>query len=277
MKTRVLTGIAILLPAAYLIGWSPQWLFMAVLIILVERGLHEYFFIARQAGLAVFPAVGYIAGAIICLLQWPGLRGFGALEVVGVLAAILTVPVVAVWITRDLRQYLTAASITLMGIFYVALTFSCLFPLRFSSVGSRFADGRQIAFFLFAVICVGDIFAYLTGRALGRRRIFPRVSPKKTFEGAAGGFVASIAAGFAYAQGFWQTTDWKTVILLAGSVALAGQLGDLVESALKRGANLKDSGSLLPGHGGLLDRIDSLLFGAPVLWLALTAGILIRK
>ena len=266
-----------MLPAAYLIGWSPRWLFMAVLIILVERGLHEYFFISSQAGLTVLPAAGYVVGALICLLQWLGLGDFGVLEVAGLAAVILAIPALAVWVVQDLKHYLAATSTTLLGVFYVAFAFSCLFPLRFSKLGSRFADGRQIVFFLLAVICVGDIFAYLTGRLAGRTLMFPRVSPKKTVEGAIGGFVASVAAGWGYSRGFWQAADWPTVILLASCVALAGQVGDLVESALKRGANLKDSGSLLPGHGGLLDRIDSLLLGAPVLWLALILGILIHR
>jgi phosphatidate cytidylyltransferase len=276
-KTRILTGIVILLPAAYLIGWSPRWLFMAALIALVERALYEYFFITRQAGLAILPAAGYVTAALICFLQWFAIRGFGMLESAGIMAALLVIPALAVWIAHDLKRYLEAVATTLLGILYIAFTFSCLFPLRFSKLGSSFADGRQILFFLFAVICAGDIFAYAAGRLFGRRPMAPRVSPKKTIEGAVGGFVASVGAGWAYARGFWQAADWKTVILLASCIAVAGQVGDLVESALKRGANLKDSGSLLPGHGGLLDRIDSLLFGAPVLWLALVIGVLSRK
>jgi len=88
-------------------------------------------------------------------------------------------------------------------------------------------------------------------------------------EGSVAGLGASLLLAWVFAHWFWQTADPKTIVLLGGIVAIAGQVGDLVESALKRGANLKDSGTLLPGHGGLLDRIDSLLFGAPALWLAL--------
>lgn len=88
-------------------------------------------------------------------------------------------------------------------------------------------------------------------------------------EGAVGGFAGSLLAAWGFARWFWQTADVKTVMLLAALVAVAGQVGDLVESALKRGAAMKDSGGILPGHGGLLDRVDSLIFGAPALWLAL--------
>lgn len=269
MKIRVLTGIAICIPAIYLIGWSPRWLFLAVLIVLVERGLFEYFAIARQAGLHVFPRSGYVAGFVVCAVQWAGLRRPGAFELIALLAIFLVLSAAALWLAPELRSYPSGVTATFFGIFYVAFCFSCLFSLRFSSLGAGLANGRQIVFFLFAVICVGDIFAYFTGRAFGRHLMFSRVSPKKTIEGAAGGLAASIALGWAWAQWFWETKGWEPVILLALCVAVAGQVGDLVESALKRGANLKDSGAILPGHGGLLDRVDSLLFGAPLLWLAL--------
>ncbi|MGH9470641.1 MAG: phosphatidate cytidylyltransferase [Terriglobia bacterium] len=269
MKTRVLTGIAICIPAIYLIGWSPRWLFLAVLIALVERGLYEYFLIARYSGLKVFPRIGYAAGFLICLAQWADLRHPGALELTALTIFLLIVSAAALWLTSELTLYAAGVAATFFGIFYVAFCFSCLFPLRFSSLGAGLANGRQIVFFLFAVICAGDIFAYFTGRALGRRLMFSRVSPKKTIEGAAGGLAASVVLGWAWAQWFWETKRWETVILIALCVAIAGQAGDLVESALKRGANLKDSGAILPGHGGLLDRVDSLLFGVPVLWLAL--------
>lgn len=269
MKTRVLTGIAILVPSVYLLGWSPKWLFLAVLIALVERGLYEYFFIAQQNSFPVFPAAGYAGGAAVCAAQWVDLRYGGRLEFAVLIGVLLLVSAGTLWKIRELKQYLGCVCVTLFGIYYVAFTFSCLFPLRFSGLGVGLANGRQIVFFLFAVICIGDIFAYFTGRALGRRLLFPRVSPKKTVEGALGGLGASVALGWAWAHWFWQTDTWELAIVLAVCVAVAGQVGDFVESAMKRGARIKDSGAILPGHGGLLDRVDSLLFGAPVLWLAL--------
>lgn len=269
MKTRVLTGVAILAPAIYLLGWSPKWLFMGVMIILAERCLYEYFVISRQSGVKTLSLVGYVGGGVICILQWPALRYSQGLEFVALITLLILVPSIALWKTPDLKQYLGSAAATLLGLFYVAFSFSCLFPLRFDGLGVGLANGRQIIFFLFAVICAGDIFAYFTGRLLGRHLMFPRVSPKKTMEGAAGGLAASLILGWVYAHWFWRTSDTKVILLLALCVAIAGQVGDLVESALKRGASMKDSGALLPGHGGLLDRVDSLIFGAPVLWLAL--------
>ncbi|MGH9344737.1 MAG: phosphatidate cytidylyltransferase [Terriglobia bacterium] len=269
MKTRVLTGVAILIPSIYLIGWSPKWLYLGVLIVLVERCLHEYLSIAQQAGVRVLPVLGYAGGGAVCVIQWPALRYSQELEYAALILILAAIPCVALWKVTNLKEYLGTVSVTAFGVVYVAFAFSCLFPLRFPPLGWGLANGRHLVFFLFAVVVAGDIFAYLTGRLLGRRLLFQRVSPKKTIEGSMGGLIASLIIGWVYARYFWQTTDWKIVLPLALVVAIAGQTGDLVESALKRGAGLKDSGALLPGHGGLLDRVDSLLLGAPALWLVL--------
>jgi phosphatidate cytidylyltransferase len=176
----------------------------------------------------------------------------------------------------ELTQYLGAVSTTIFGILYVAFTLSWLIPLRFSHHDPAWATGREMVSFLFLVIWTDDIFAYFVGRSIGRTPLFPRVSPQKTVEGSVAGFIGSLLVAWIFARWMWQTADLKTVILLAAFVAIAGQLGDLVESAFKRGASLKDSGALLPGHGGMLDRIDSLLFGTPVLWLAFALAKLSR-
>jgi phosphatidate cytidylyltransferase len=142
--------------------------------------------------------------------------------------------------------------------------------------------------YLLLVVWAGDIFAYFVGRSLGRHLMAPRISPKKTWEGAAASLAASLLVGnllfnhalqissFFLRLGLIQRRDglfglekpeaWP-VILLTIALNIAAQLGDLVESLIKRGAGVKDSGTILPGHGGMLDRIDALLFAAPVLWI----------
>jgi phosphatidate cytidylyltransferase len=263
MIIRIITALVLFPPVIYLIGWAPEWLFLLALVATVELGLYEYFQISRQAGLQGVPALGYAAGALICLAQVVELRRPGALVIV-VLLLLLLAALALLW-ASDLKEYLGGLAATVLGVLYVALALSCVVPLRFSNS----ASGRGPIFLLFLAIWAGDIVAYLVGRSVGRRPLWPRISPKKTVEGAIAGFAGSLLAAWVYAHYFWQTADSKTVILLASLVAVAGQVGDLVESAMKRGANLKDSGTILPGHGGLLDRIDSLLFGAPALWLAL--------
>lgn len=265
MTSRIITALVLFPPVIYLIGWSPEWLFLLALVAAVERGLYEYFHIAQQAGFKGIPAVGYVAGALICLAQAAELRKPGALgSAVLILLLLLTLSLALRWAT-DLREYLGAVASTVFGVLYVAFALSWVVPLRFSNPDT----GRGPIFLLFLVIWAGDTCAYLVGRSVGRHLLWPRISPKKTVEGAIGGFAASLLVAWVYAHYFWQTADMKTVILLAALVAVAGQVGDLAESAMKRGANLKDSGSILPGHGGLLDRIDGLLFAAPTLWLTL--------
>jgi phosphatidate cytidylyltransferase len=181
----------------------------------------------------------------------------------------------------DLKDYLAATSATLFGILYIGLSLSCLVPIRFATqsfggdvmVGMghvpALSAGSLLLLLLFLAIWAGDICAYLVGRPLGRTPFFARISPRKTWEGALAGLAGSLLAAGAFAHWLWKTADFKTVMLLAAWIAVVGQIGDLVESAIKRGANQKDSGTLLPGHGGFLDRIDSLIFAAPALWLAL--------
>jgi phosphatidate cytidylyltransferase len=287
MRLRVLTALVLIPPVLYLILWSPQWLFIAAVLIVVLRTEFEYFELSRAAGLSGFRWLGYAGCTALCLAQAVDLRGSPP-SATGVMILTLTVLVIpfvlmtALALTRELHEYARDACSTLFGIFYIGLLLSWLVPLRFPSpmlaeAAASAIPPRQILLFLFLVNWAGDIFAYLVGRGLGRILLFPHISPKKTLEGSLGGLAGSLLVAWGLTL-WWKTSDWEAPLLLAGLVAIAGQMGDLVESALKRNADLKDSASLLPGHGGLLDRVDSLIFGAPVLWAALTIkGLLVRS
>jgi phosphatidate cytidylyltransferase len=124
--------------------------------------------------------------------------------------------------------------------------------------------GRQLVLFTLCLIWAGDILAYFVGRSLGRIPMAPALSPKKTWEGALGNFAASLIIAVAFAR--WMDMDTLIFLIIAGAANVAGQMGDLIESAYKRGAAVKDSSTLLPGHGGMLDRVDSLILAAPVVW-----------
>jgi phosphatidate cytidylyltransferase len=175
-----------------------------------------------------------------------------------------------------------AAAASTFAFAYVALPMAMLVQLRQQWAGAFWI------LYLLLVVWAGDIFAYFVGRSLGRHLMAPRISPKKTWEGAAASLVASLGVGillfnsslqissFLLRVGLIQRRDglfglekpeiWP-IVLLTVALNVAAQLGDLVESLIKRGAGAKDSGTILPGHGGMLDRIDALLFAAPVLWL----------
>jgi phosphatidate cytidylyltransferase len=278
MKLRILTALLLIPPVIYLIGWSPKWLLLAAVIVSVELCLYEFFKICQHAGFKPLSVLAYLASAALCALRAVDTSKPEMYSFLLLVAFVLITLTIALVMTRDLKTYLGATSTTIFGVAYIGLTLSCLLPLRFSRLGAGSlglggaADnpgGRKLVLLLFLVIWADDTFAYLVGRTFGRKILFPSISPKKTLEGSVAGFVGSLLVAWGFARLFWQTASLKTVILLAGLVALSGQIGDLAESAMKRGANLKDSGTVLPGHGGLLDRMDSLLFGAPVLWVTL--------
>ncbi len=181
----------------------------------------------------------------------------------------------------ELSTAYPAAAAAVFAFTYIALPLGMLVQLRQQWAGAFYL------LYLLLIVWAGDTFAYFVGKAIGRHLMSPRISPKKTWEGAAASVVASVIVGwllFAHAQqislaflhvGLIQRADglygaeipaMSTVVALTILLNVAAQLGDLVESLIKRGAGVKDSGAILPGHGGMLDRVDALLFAAPVLW-----------
>ena len=191
-----------------------------------------------------------------------------------------------IFLTRAMRNEplstgYSAAAASVFAFTYIALPIGMLVQLRQQWAGAFYL------LYLLLVVWAGDIFAYFVGKSIGRHLMAPRISPKKTWEGAAASVIASVAVGwllFKYAlpissallrAGLIQRRDglfgleqpsMGPIIVLTIVLNIAAQLGDLVESLIKRGAGVKDSGAILPGHGGMLDRIDALLFAAPVLW-----------
>lgn len=197
-------------------------------------------------------------------------------------AAIATFVFLTIVMRREsLATGYPAAAASAFGFTYIALPLAMLVQLR-----QQWA-GAFLILYLLLVVWAGDIFAYFVGRSIGRHLMAPRISPKKTWEGAAASMIASLVIGGAI---FYYSASVSTALLRWGLIArrdgmfglerppllsllaltavlnIAAQLGDLVESLIKRGAGVKDSGGILPGHGGMLDRIDALLFAAPVLW-----------
>ncbi len=152
----------------------------------------------------------------------------------------------------------------MIGLFYIGG--GCIFLTMIPYTNDDFV--KFLIMGIFILIWINDTFAYLVGRAFGKRKLFPRVSPKKTWEGAIGGLVFALTAAYFMAkyEPIVNQVQWVT---LAAIIVIAGSLGDLVESKLKRDAGVKDSGAIMPGHGGMLDRLDSLIFAAPFAYLTL--------
>lgn len=250
---RVLTAL-VLAPLAIFLIFSPFfWLlqvmvaFFALACALEFRNLIGHFRFEKPAFAAL--------GIGLCLLLLPLPYAFPVL-LIGTLI-LLSLMLRA----EDMRQTLPSAGAGLLGVLYV-----------FGSWKSALLLARINPHWLMlalAINWVGDTAAFVVGRLIGRHKLAPVISPGKSWEGAAGSLVISVAAAVAYVQWFSPESSIGFAILIAACANVAGQVGDLAESALKRGAGVKDSGSMLPGHGGWLDRLDSSLFSMPVVYTVL--------
>jgi phosphatidate cytidylyltransferase len=172
---------------------------------------------------------------------------------------LLGIAALSLWTRRPLVEALPAAGMSSAGLLLVAFPLS--FAIRLDGIPSL---GPLLLLFSLVIIWVGDTAAYFVGRTIGSHLLAPDLSPKKTWEGTVASFVGSLAVAVLFSR--WITLPLPLLLGMAAAGNIAGQVGDLFESAFKRSAGVKDSGSLLPGHGGILDRIDALVLAIPVVW-----------
>lgn len=273
---RILTAI-VGLPILLYTVWSPTpYFFIALIAIAVVLALAEFYSLASKIGAKPQALAGYGASLVVVasfVYDEPRLAvaALSALAI-GSLAA-------AVFKPDEIKQSLLSVSASVFGVIYVALLAGCLAGVRMipesTGTGGTHFSSKLITTF-FAIVMMTDTGAYYTGRTIGRHKLAPRISPGKTIEGSVGGFIAAVVAGLLCKLIFFYELPIAHALLLGAAIGALGQIGDLAESMLKRSANVKDSGKLLPGHGGVLDRIDSILFCAPLLYFysrLLAAGI----
>jgi phosphatidate cytidylyltransferase len=246
---RVLTALVLAPAVAYIVVGAPQWAFLVVLSAVALLCFYEYSGIAAGYGIEKPGPVGYAAGMVLLLTP---LDPVAVVTLIGLLALCLTL-----W-AETFPKGLPRAAALVLGVVYVFGSWKCAIGLR----------QRSVWWLLFALVLnwVGDIAAYYVGRAIGKHKLAPRVSPGKSWEGAVASVVASAAFGAWYMGQFMPQVGLGAAIGISAAANIAGQFGDLSESALKRGAGVKDSSNLLPGHGGWLDRVDSSLFSLPVVY-----------
>ena len=251
---RVLTAAALVPIAAYAVLWANSWIFLAILASVACLCYREYDGIAAGFGFGAPGPLGYGLGA--WLLLW---RGDAALPL------LITAVLALGWGLRGrLSVTLPRAALLITGVLYIFGGWRC----------ATFLREHSPHWLMYGLVLnwVGDIGAYYVGRRFGRHKMAPLVSPNKSWEGAAASVVTSVLIAGGYL--LWAVPGvpaWH-VLLLTVAANAAGQLGDLAESAMKRGAGVKDSGAILPGHGGFLDRVDSTLFALPVIYAYLTLG-----
>ncbi len=262
--TRIASGAVLVALAVGAVFFAPATLFEAVAAGLVLAATLELAGISRtdDASVAEWPAVAAALATFVAFVSVNATNSGSVPPEIVLLLALVGIGVVTL-VGWDGGPHATArAASSLFPSLYLALPIGALVIIRETR-------GPWALFLLMFTVMVSDTAQYYTGRLLGRRPLAPSVSPKKTIEGAIGGFVFGTAA-MAIAGGWWlprMTLPWRVVV---GALVVAlGVLGDLFESMLKRSAHVKDSSHLIPGHGGVLDRIDALLFAAPVYYVLL--------
>jgi phosphatidate cytidylyltransferase len=259
---RVLSAI-VFLPLLLLIIWQGAPVYFCGLIAVVAvLGLIEYKNIAAQVGMKVGTAQSVLAGLSILTafyFERPDLvlAAFAALVIVELTAQLFT--------SQDLTKSLASAAGTIFGVAYIAVLGGYLIWLRLADDKGVSLSAKLISLF-FLIVFAGDTGAYYTGRAFGKHKLAPRISPGKTIEGLLGGLASNVLAVVIAHYTFFPELNLVTAIPLALLMGGLGVIGDLCESMMKRGSQVKDAAHLIPGHGGVLDRLDSILFNAPVLY-----------
>jgi phosphatidate cytidylyltransferase len=257
--TRELTALVLGPIAIWIIGWSHPYVFDATVALIGALALYEFLILGRKKGYAIPVA--------LCIFLALFIVAAFILEPVsvemGVFLTLLVIPASYVFMKADLDQALPSSAIAMAGTLYVGMLGGSLIRLR-----NDFPPdiGPKLVFFLLLVVWLGDAGAYYVGRQFGRHKMSPRISPKKTIEGGAGGILTSVIAAIVIHFTFFRAFPLAHAIVAGVLLSISGVIGDLAESMWKRSAAVKDSGTLIPGHGGFLDRFDSIFFTAPILY-----------
>ena len=269
--TRVLTALVLMPAVIAIVLFTPTWAVAIAVAIITVLALREYFALGDAIGHRAYRLWTILCALFHVLMQLDFAHQFGQaggsilrdvisrlmpseflIFVLGMTAAIL-------FSRRPLVETLPAAGMSWSALLLVALPLSFAIPLH-----AYYLNGPRLLLFALAIIWASDTLAYFVGRAIGKHPLAPHISPKKTWEGSIAGMLGSLAV--AYAFHYWLTIPLPHLLAMAAVGNIAGQMGDLLESAYKRSAGVKDSGGLLPGHGGILDRIDALILCLPVIW-----------
>ena len=269
--SRIITA-AIALPiliASILIPWL-QPLFVAIAAAAMVFGLYEFYVLARKKDMKPDLGAGFLGGAALFTIFYfatPDTTTQPRLDVqlITLCLIVLTISTLTAAMLRGapFDKMIVASGATILGVLYVVLLGGHLVALR---TGFDQALSAHLLSFFFLVLMGADTGAYYVGRAIGKHKLAPKVSPGKTWEGVGGGLVTALALATAAHFWFFKELPLKWALPLAAVMTVLGILGDLTESALKRGAGAKDAAKILPGHGGALDRLDSLLFNAPLVY-----------
>ncbi len=256
-----LIAIPLLLFVAY-IGRLPFLFFVSILTL---TAFHEFFTMAQKKEAHINLAAGFLSVLIICI------NSYSPFIEINILFLLITIAILSAELFRKKKSAIINSGLTLFGVFYVGLFSSSLISIREFYHGNEIMY-EQSGFLIISIlisIWVCDSAAYFLGTAFGKHKLFPRISPNKSWEGAVAGFVFALISMAALKILLIDFFSWQDVMVFGLIVGVIGQTGDLVESMIKRDAGVKDSSSIIPGHGGMLDRFDSLIYSAPFIYMYL--------
>ncbi len=267
-------GIARLISSTMMIGLSifaviNDYMFIGTICVLTIGGLYEFFYLIKKKDIPIYSYTGILIGLLIPLSIYFHFELTKNWELLFIVVGFLLIMMLQ-FRRADSRNAIVGLSTTLFGVLYVSWFFSFLVKIRLLLPG---VDGVKLLAFILLVTKSGDIGALLVGSRFGKHPLLPKVSPNKSVEGAAGSFLFSVVTAVACRSFLPELPHFSMihVALMGAFFGGLGQLGDLSESLIKRDCNVKDSGKLLPGMGGVLDIIDSLLFSAPAFYLYISS------
>lgn len=272
MKTRILTAVValpVLIASIILPSYFPVtvWIFVGLAILAIAAGLFEFYSLTKKLELKADAGIAYLGAAgltVAFVVDAPAIAPDLLMMALAIFVMIVLISQTFRF-QKDFSKMLAGASVTVLGVVYIAFLGGFLIATRVGFESRPFLSTHLLGYF-FLVLMGSDTGAYFAGRAFGKHKLAPTISPGKTVEGMIGGLIA--AAAFAALATFWFFPElpYQYSIPLAIVMAGVGVLGDLAESAMKRGSKTKDAANILPGHGGILDRLDSLLLNAPILY-----------
>ncbi len=259
---RTINSALLILFLWLLIFILPIWIFAVAIVAAVGIGLYEFFNMVSKKGIPIYRYFGIIIGCLIPITTYLQFRSSAEVEFVLIAAVCFCVFLLQI-ARRKTENALVGIATTFFGVFYIGWLFS--FAIKLRILPPLNMDGRFLILYLLLVTKSGDIAAYFIGTFFGKHQLIPRISPKKSIEGAVAGSIVSFIVAIAF-KGLLPAVSITHICVIGVLLSLVGQVGDLSESLIKRDCKVKDSGSLFRGLGGMLDLIDSLLFTTPIFY-----------
>lgn len=252
-------GWLIVIPTFIFTAYLGGVVFLVAVMLMVSIAAQEFYFLAERCNIGAFRITGTVFSTLLPAIAFLGGSEIFHIMVVLFALTILALPIYKRQVRKDLSTDIQVSSATILGMLYVGWTSSYLILIR------NMGGGFNYFLFFFLLIIATDTSSYYFGKFIGKTKVFGFISPGKSVQGYLGGL--SIALFFAYIISYLlPVVELRCVLAFGGLIAISGQLGDLVESSLKREAKVKDAGTLLPGFGGILDRFDSLIFASPIVY-----------